>query len=168
MAIAASQTARPRFAGRLILLALMLSLVVNICVVAGVVWSRLHAAAGEVNPSDRFMAMASQLKLTPEQRVAFERYFRTMRARTQLMHEEVEPLIADAWAEIGKPQADEAQVMRLFDQAAEKRRSFQREVTTQTVAFLATLTPEQRAKFVELARDRHTAWTRRIHDGLTP
>jgi Spy/CpxP family protein refolding chaperone len=44
--------------------------------------------------------------------------------------------------------------MQLFEQAGEQRRAFRRELGTATFTFLAKLTPEQRAKFVELARQR--------------
>jgi Spy/CpxP family protein refolding chaperone len=44
--------------------------------------------------------------------------------------------------------------MQLFEEAAQQRRSFRRELATTTFSFLATLSPEQRAKFVELARQR--------------
>ena len=39
-----------------------------------------------------------------------------MRTRTGKMRQQVAPLIGSAWEEIAKPQADGAQVMRLFDE----------------------------------------------------
>ena len=169
MSVAAAATPRRPTRGRLVLVALALSLALNFFFVAGAAWTRMHPGGFSDNPAERLRQMAGQLDLDPQQRVAFERYFRTMRARTQLMREEIEPLIGDAWSDIAKPQPDEAQVMRLFDQAAEKRRAFQREATTQTMAFLAGLTPEQRAKFVEIARQRHAGWAAQpIHRGITP
>jgi len=83
------------------------------------------------------------------------------RTRTEKMHEQVAPLIGAAWEEIAKPQADAAQVMRLFDEAAEKRREFQREATAKTLDFLAILTPAQRGKFVAIAHQRRAPWLRR-------
>jgi Spy/CpxP family protein refolding chaperone len=83
-----------------------------------------------------------------------------MRARTEKMRQQVAPLIGSAWEEIAKPQADEAQVMRLFDDASEKRREFQREATAQTLDLLAILSPAQRAKFVAIARERRASWLR--------
>jgi len=168
VAAAASQSSNPTLRRRLVIAALTLSLALNLCFVAGVVWTRLHLHPGAADAAERFREMAAQLDLDPQQRVGFERYFRAMRARVDLMHEEVEPLLADAWSEVAKPQADEAQVLRLFDQAADKRRAFQREATSQTLAFLATLSPQQRARFVELAREHRTSWTQRIHRGVSP
>ena len=72
----------------------------------------------------------------------------------QQMRETVEPLMNAAWSEIAKPEAEEANVVRLFDEAGQTRRSFMRELTPITLSFLATLSPEQRAKFVELIRQK--------------
>jgi len=52
------------------------------------------------------------------------------------------------------------QIMRLFDEAAEKRREFQRETAAQTLDFLAILSPAQRSKFVAIARERRAPWLR--------
>jgi Spy/CpxP family protein refolding chaperone len=48
--------------------------------------------------------------------------------------------------------------MHFFDQAAQARRGFQREMVTTTLSFLATLSPEQRAKFVQLFHQRPRSW----------
>jgi Spy/CpxP family protein refolding chaperone len=147
---------------------LALSLVLNVCFIGGVLWYRASAPPFQRGPiEERFLEMADRLNLDPQQRTAFDRYFRTFRARFTLMREEVEPLIADAWSEIAKPQADEAQVLHLFDEAAAKRRAFQREVTSATFAFLATLSPEQRAQFVVLARRHLAPWAQRINRGVS-
>ena len=81
----------------------------------------------------------------------------------QQMHDAVEPLMSDAWSELAKPDTDEVTVTRLFDQAAQTRRSFQHELIPTTLSFLATLSPEQRAKFVELFRPR--PWGPRLGRG---
>jgi Spy/CpxP family protein refolding chaperone len=147
---------RPR--RRLILTLLTLSVALNLFFVAGAAWMRLHGRAEGPTPEQRYQQMAAELDLDPQQRIGFDRYVAAMRARTANMREQVGPLIAAAWQELGKPQADQAQVMRLFDEAAEKRREFQREATTQTLAFLAVLSPAQRSKFVAIARDRRAPW----------
>jgi Spy/CpxP family protein refolding chaperone len=83
-----------------------------------------------------------------------------MRTRTEKMRQQVAPLIGSAWEEVAKPQADEAQVMRLFDEAALKRREFQREASAETLKFLTLLTPAQRSKFVAIARERRASRSR--------
>jgi len=56
--------------------------------------------------------------------------------------------------EMTKPDADEVSVVRLFDEAGQTRRGFMRELAPVTLSFLATLSAEQRAKFVELIRQK--------------
>jgi Spy/CpxP family protein refolding chaperone len=104
--------------------------------------------------------MAAELDLDPQQRAAFDRYVAAMRSRMDQMRQETDPLINAAWEEIAKPQPDAAKVEQLFDESAEKRRVFQREAASQMLAFVATLSPAQRGKFVQLMRDRRAAWRR--------
>ena len=96
--------------------------------------------------------------LDPHQRQAFEQYSENVRAHMQQMRDTVEPLMSAAWSELAKPDADQATAARLFDEAGQARRSLQRELLTPTLTFLATLSPEQRAKFVELFHQRPKGW----------
>lgn len=139
--------------------ALALSLALNLFFVVGALWIRVHAPPPAPSPEQRLERMAGDLGLDPQQQEAFERFSQTMRARLQAMHQAMQPLIAGAWSEVGKPQADEAKVMRLLDEAAETRRGYMQELTSTTLAFLATLSPEQRARFVQLARHRPHPWS---------
>jgi len=83
----------------------------------------------------------------------------------QQMRETVEPMMNAAWAELAKPAADQATAARLFDDAGQARRSLQRELLAPTLAFLATLSPEQRAKFVELFHQRPKALGQPLQSG---
>ena len=139
---------------RALVILLVVSAVLNLCFVAGAVWTRWHAPARWASAEQRYQKMAGDLDLDAQQRIGFDRYVAAMRARTDKMRQQVAPLIGTAWEEIAKPQADAVQVMRLFDEAAEKRREFQREASAQTLAFLAVLSPAQRSKFVAMARER--------------
>jgi uncharacterized membrane protein len=145
---------------RLLLTLLVLSVALNLCFVGGALWIRLHAPADPQRLEQRYQQMAAELDLDPQQRIGFDRYVAAMRTRAANMRQQVGPLIGAAWEEIGKPQADVAQVMRLFDDAAERRREFQREATSQTLVFLSILSPAQRSKFVALARERRAPWLR--------
>jgi Spy/CpxP family protein refolding chaperone len=139
---------------RVLVILLVLSAVLNLCFIAGAAWTRAHAPAGGPDLEQRYQRMAAELNLEPQQRAGFDAYVAAMRSRTERMREQVAPLINAAWEEIAKPQADAEQVMRLFDEATEKRREFQRETTARTLDFLAVLTPAQRGKFVEIAHER--------------
>jgi Spy/CpxP family protein refolding chaperone len=151
-------TGRP--SRRVLIILLVLSAVVNFCFLAGAAWTRLQAPARPVGPEQRYQQMAAELNLEPQQRAGFDAYVAAMRTRTEKMREQVAPLINAAWEEIAKPQADAEQVMRLFDEATEKRREFQREATAKTLDFLAILTPAQRGKFVAIAHERRAPWLR--------
>lgn len=137
-----------------------ISVVLNLFFVAGAVWTRLHGPAVSVGTDERYEQIAAELSLDSQQRVAFDRYVAAMRARVEEMRQQIDPLIGNAWEEIAKPQTDTARVIAAFDEATEKRRSFQRELTTQTITFLALLSPEQRSKFVTIAREHRAPWFR--------
>jgi len=139
---------------RVLVILLIVSAVLNSGFIAGAAWHRLQGPPQWPDLEQRYERMAKELNLEPQQRAGFGAYVAAMRTRTDKMHEQVAPLIGAAWEEIAKPHADAAQIMRLFDEAAEKRREFQREATARTVDFLAILSPDQRAKFVAIARER--------------
>jgi Spy/CpxP family protein refolding chaperone len=147
---------------------LALSLALNLCFVGGALWFHLRKPPWRMTPAERIERMQSELQLDAAHEQLFRRYYRTLFARLQLMRAEVQPLVADAWAEIAKPQPDEAKIAKLFDQAAETRRKYQRQLTSETLAFLATLTPQQRATFVQLARRPPPSWAQPIHRGVSP
>jgi uncharacterized membrane protein len=151
-----SATAHPASLGgwwrqRWSVILLAVSLALNLFFVAGAVWIHLHAPP---SPATRFQQMAAELNLDAKQTAAFQEYIRGLRAHADAMRQQTEPTIGAAWAEMAKPQGDQARVMQLFDEATEKRHAMQRDTASQTFAFLATLSPEQRAKFVEIWRER--------------
>ena len=155
----ASVALRPGSRQHLFWVALVLSLALNLCFIAGALWIRVQGPPPPMTPEQRLEQIEPQLALDPQQRAAFDQYARTVRLRMQSMRETVEPLVGQAWSELAKPDADEAKIMQLFDQAEGERHAFRRELGTATFNFLAKLSPEQRAKFVELARQR--PWAKR-------
>ncbi len=144
---------------------LALSLALNLFFVVGALWIRVHAPAAPITPEQRLEQMGTELGLDAQQRRAFADYSHTMRQRLQAMHQAMRPLISQAWSEVAKPQADETKVMQLLDQAGQTRRAFAGQLTTTTLSFLATLSPEQRSKFVELAQHRPRPWSPPHHHG---
>lgn len=128
--------------------ALALSLALNLFFVIGALWIRMHLPPLPVTPQERLEQAAGALNLDPHQQQAFATYEKTMRGLFQSMHKAVGPLMASAWTEMSKPEASEARIMQLFDEAAQQRRSFGHDITTTTLSFLATLSPEQRSQFV--------------------
>ena len=154
----ASAAARGATRHPLLWMALTLSLVLNLCFVAGALWIRIQGPAMPASPAERLQRIGTELVLDPQQRQAFERYSENVRSHMQQMRETVEPLMSAAWSELAKPDADPATAARLFDEAAQARHSLQLELLTPTLTFLATLSPKQRAKFVELFHQRPRSW----------
>jgi uncharacterized membrane protein len=142
----------------LLWVALTLSLLLNLCFVAGALWIRIQGPPPPASPTERLQRVGAELALDPQQRRAFDQYSENVRAHMQQMRDTVEPLMSAAWSELAKPDADQATAARLFDEAGQARRSLQRELLAPTLAFLATLSPEQRAKFVELFHQRPRSW----------
>jgi Spy/CpxP family protein refolding chaperone len=150
----ASAAARGGVRPYLIWLVLTLSLALNLCFVGGALWIRFNGPPFPMNAEERLERIGAQLGLDPQQKEAFEQYSQAVRSRMQLMHKAVGPLIANAWSEVAKPDADQSKVVQLFDEAGQTRRGYMRELAPITLSFLAKLSPEQRAKFVELIQQR--------------
>jgi Spy/CpxP family protein refolding chaperone len=144
---------------------LAVSVALNLCFVAGAVWSRVNAPATAPSASDRFHRLGAKLDLTDEQRGAFQAYVAATMERTARQRREIDPLLDAAWAEVAKPQPDNSALIQRFDDVAARWRGFQHDAVNSTLALLAKLTPDQRAKFVadELER-RATVRHRRLEE----
>jgi Spy/CpxP family protein refolding chaperone len=114
-----------------------------------------------MTPEERIQRIGAELALDPLQQQAFDRYTEAVRIHMRRMREAVDPLMSATRTELAKPNADEATVVRLVDEAAQTRSGFQRELIAKTLSFLAALSPEQRAKFVELYHQRLRPWGQR-------
>lgn len=140
---------------------LAVSIALNICVVAGALWSHANAPPRPPTMTERFHQLAETLDLTPVQRKAFDAYVAATIARSDRLRQDIEPMLDGAWGEIGKPDADQAQVMQLLDQVSDRRRAYQHEMVEATLRLLGGLTPEQRSKFMAAERAYHAAQRRR-------
>jgi uncharacterized membrane protein len=137
---------------RVLLAMLSVSLVLNVLFVAGGVWSRVE----EPRPprlDQRFEQIGAQLNLDARQRAAFNGFIAEMRGRRDKVQRQVVPLYRSAWDAAGKPAMDNSEVLRSFEAAFDERVRLNRETTAQMIDFLQTLSPEQRGRFVTLARD---------------
>lgn len=150
--------------GRLIVAALAVSLALNLCFVAGALWSRFTAAPPPVNASERFHRLEMTLDLSEPQRALYRAYVAETLARTAQLRHEIDPLLDSAWAEIAKPHPDDGYLMQQFDDAARRWRSHQHEAVEATLTLLSKLTPEQRARFVANENERRAAVRRRRLD----
>ena len=124
----------------------------------------LSRAPPPIYAAERLEWIGAQLRLDPQQKETFEQYSQAVRANMRTMHEAVDPLMGKAWSEVAKPDADVAKVVQLFDEAGQTRRGYMHELAPITLSFLTKLSPEQRAKFVVLARQR--PWAKRHQEGV--
>jgi Spy/CpxP family protein refolding chaperone len=154
--------------GRLVWIALALSLTLNICFVGGALWLRMHAAPGMLPPAERFRQLGEQLDLDKTQQAAFEQFLRTMRQNSHAFRESNEPVSTQIWSELAKPDPEQAAINQLIDKATENRRTYQKETSQALGSFMQSLTPEQRARLGELARRHHDPAAQRIWRMLLP
>jgi uncharacterized membrane protein len=151
--------------GRLLWIALALSLTLNICFLAGLAWMHLHAPPP---PIVRMQHFGDSLNLTAGQRQAYEQFLRTLRLRGRFVRESNQPLIENLWNEIAKPTPDTSTIAKLSDQINSNRGGLQREVSTALDAFIKTLTPEQRAQLAAKAKAPPNEPARRLFQMVTP
>jgi uncharacterized membrane protein len=138
---------------RILTAVLAVSLVLNVLFVAGALWGRIEEAPAR-GLDQRFERIGAQLNLDASQRVAFDRLLAELHGRSDKVQQQVGPLYRAAWDAAGNPAADADEVFRLFDAALDKRRELSRDTMRKTLDFLGTLSPEQRSRFVALARER--------------
>jgi Spy/CpxP family protein refolding chaperone len=144
--------AEARSAGRLIWVALALSLTLNVFVVVGLLWFRVAGEPMHMTPAERVAATESELNLTAEQRGAFQQFVNEVREHSRRLRESNQPLIQQVWDELAKPQPDQTL-------------TYQKDMAEVLSRFLAVLSPEQRAQFVSLAKrpqDQRAAHIRRL------
>jgi uncharacterized membrane protein len=151
--------------GRLVWLALALSLTLNVCFLGGLAWMRVHAPPP---PLMRMRALGQSLNLNDDQRQAFEQFLRTIRLRGRFVRETNQVLIGNIWTEIAKPTPDDASIAKLDDQVDGNRETLQREVSTALDTFIKTLTPEQRAQLAAKAKAPPDEIARRIFQMVVP
>ena len=149
---------------RILAAMLAISVALNLCVVAGAVWSSVNTPPPMPTISEHFRQLGDTLNLSPQQRVAFDHYVADMIARGDHMRQQVEPTMDAVWSELAKPNADEPRVLQLLDDAVNQRRAFMHDAVGATVSLLATLTPDQRAKFIAEERAFRAAQHRRRAD----
>jgi len=148
---------------RLLVALLAISVALNVCVLAGALWAR-YSSRDSTTASDRFHRLEVSLNLNDQQRQAFEAYVAATRARNAQLRKDLEPSIEASWNELAKAQPDEAAILQSLADASSRWRASQRETIQATVALLATLTPEQRAKFIADERARRAELRRRRAD----
>src|SRR5260370_16071115 len=136
--------------GRLVWIALALSLTLNVFFVFGLLWFQV---AGQLmqTPAERVAATANELNLTAEQRGAFQQFVSEVQERSRRLRESNQPLIQQVWDELAKPQPDQALIARLVDEATENRHTYQKNMAGGLSQFLPPPPPQQPGPFARLA-----------------
>jgi len=141
--------------GRGLWIALALSLTLNLFVIGGLGWSMMAPPPPRAEgAAERLVTAAHRLDLTADQRAALGTFGATAHEIAVGLRAANAPLMRAMWAEMEKAQPDQAAIARLADQALENRRAYQRKMATNLIGFLATLSPDQRRQFAEMAARR--------------
>jgi len=162
---ASDQPVRRR--GRLVWVALILSLTLNVFFIGGLVWTKIARERWE-GPAARFLKLGGELDLSGAQQDYLRQFVRTIRAHARQLQESNAPLLERAWQEEAKAQPDQAEIDRLTNEAAQNRAAFQKELAAAMATFMATLTPEQRAKLAEIAQHPQDPVSRRLRWLIVP
>ncbi len=140
---------QPRHSRGLVVV-LTLSLVVNVFLIATIAGTVVSARADRGGGS-RFENAATGLQLDPSQQTALRQYMQVLRQRTKAIHD-VNQL---QWTQLCDADTDKSQIGPLLSKAVQSRMTYQDEVATSLTAFLSTLTPPQRAAFIEALRSEN-------------
>src|SRR5215469_9721097 len=165
---AIAETSRPTgWRGRLLWVALALSLTLNVFFVGGVAWVKLSAHP-PLPPIERMQRIGQALNLTDDQNLAFEQFLRVVRLRGRFFRETNQPLLERIWAELAKPTPDDDAIGKLGAQIQQNREAFGHEASTALLAFVKTLNPEQRTKLAEITKSGGDPPTRRLFEIIAP
>lgn len=150
---AAEPNGRAPKRSRGLIIALALSLTLNVFVAGGLIWARTHFHP-PLPPIKRFIVISHKLDLNDAQHAAFRHMITVMRQHGRAQFQQNHPLFDQVWDQLAKPQPDQKAIDGLIDQVDTNHRAFQKDMTATLEEFLATLTPEQRAQFANLAKYR--------------
>jgi uncharacterized membrane protein len=154
-------TSPPRTKGRLVKVALALSLALNVFFIGGLLYSKF------VRPTPPLVLLGRELDLAPDQRTAFQGFLKVVWSKGAALRDENLKLGQQIWDELAQPKPDPQKLAALFADVANNRRDYQTAVGTALLPFLETLTPEQRQRFIEISK-RRQAVANRMRQLLQP
>lgn len=139
---------------RLPWLLFIVSLALNIFFVAGVVLSEVATEQLKDDPEAGVALLSESLGLSQAQTDELMAMRERVRARWGAMREEGGPLRAAALAELAKPEFDRDVVRGILDQRSVLFKAALENIMAEMHGYLATLEPEQKSAFIEMAQDR--------------
>jgi Spy/CpxP family protein refolding chaperone len=135
-------------------IALILSLALNVCAVGGFLYSSWNEMPHGTGMEYRLDMLSKRLHLTAAQMPVFEEFRQSLRHNQEALGQYNDPLLAQAWTELIKPEPDLTTVQGFIDQMSMHRHAFQIDVSASLVHLLAALTPEQRVQLAKIVTDR--------------
>ncbi len=140
--------------GKLVWILLGVSLAANLFIAAGALYSYYgndhRGWRSKVSVED----VAERLALSPAQSAALQALRDKTRNRPRPSREEREQRRATFLAELDKPEFDRARVEALMAERMAGRQQRILDIAEELHGYLATLDPEQRAGFLEMAKER--------------
>ncbi len=131
-----------------------ISLALNLFFAAGVLYNKLEADRLSAEPDRRIAELAEQLGLSEAQQAGLlalrEQAMERREAARDLRRERRAALMA----ELAKPELDRARVGELLRRGMEQRAAGFEQMVVDLHGYLATLSDEQRAAFLEKAKER--------------
>ncbi len=155
-------TSPPRPKGRLVKVALALSLALNVFFIGGLLYSKF------VHPTLPLIRLGRELNLEPDQRKAFQSFIQVVRAKGSGLRDANLALGRQIWDELSQPKPDPQKLSSLLTEIANNRRDYQTAVGAALLPFLETLSIEQRQRFIEIGKRRQDAMANRMRQLLAP
>lgn len=155
-------TSPPRPKGRLVTVALALSLALNVFFVGGLAYSKF------VRPTPPLLRLGRELNLEPDQRKAFQSFVQVVRSKGKALRDNNLTAGQQIWDELAQPKPDAQKLGALLAEIANNRRDYQMAVGTALLPFLETLNIEQRQHFIEIGKRRQDAMANRMRQLLAP
>jgi uncharacterized membrane protein len=157
---ATSSPTRPK--GRVLQVALALSLALNVFFIGGLLYSKF------VRPTPPLLALGRELNLENDQRKAFQSFVQVVRSKGVALRDTNLALSRQIWDELSQPKPDPQKLTALFTEIANNRRDYQAAISTALLPFLETLSIEQRQRFIEIGKRRQDAMANRMRRLLAP
>ncbi len=133
---------------------LIVSLAANVAFLAGAIYTLSTREDPAAARAARVEALAQRLGLGPEQQRGLVELGERVRQKRQVMREGHAEQREAYFVELGKAAFDRARVIELFEQRAARQAEHVADIAAEMHAYLATLSPEQRAEFLGMARER--------------
>jgi uncharacterized membrane protein len=134
---------------RWLIVALTVSVALNLFLLGVIAGHMHHRPPPPLAMRERFERIANRLAMNDTQKQAFQQFEATLRRNGAAMRASN----LAAWAKIGDPTVAPDQIAPLLTDAVKTKAQFQQENAALFAKFLATLTPDQRATFVDEARN---------------